>query len=147
MLRALSLFSGYAPMCHGSDQQISIRNNQSDIELYVNEMLVGKGNAITSFKKKEDYIITAKKDGCNAVSIPTQKSFDAITLLGIFIDFGIIPILVIDGAATGVWNKFDQTSYIIDPQRPLNKSKHKNFIERDKIHAFLNPSLPGLINN
>ena len=52
MLRALSLFSGYAPMCHGSDQQISIRNNQSDIELYVNEMLVGKGIPSPPSRKK-----------------------------------------------------------------------------------------------
>lgn len=142
-----SVMSGCASMFHGSSQQISIRSNQPDTELYVNEMLIGKGNAITSFKKKEDYVITARKEGCNAVSLPAQKSFDATTLLGIFIDFGIISILVIDGAATGAWNKFDQTSYIIDPQCPVNKSQLKNSIERNKIHAFLNPTLPDPIRN
>ncbi|UVS61353.1 MULTISPECIES: hypothetical protein [Nitrosomonas] len=48
--------------------------------------------------------------------MPASKSFDATTLLGIWLDFGIITVLMIDGAATGAWKKFDQTSYIIDPQ-------------------------------
>ena len=60
MLCVLSLFSGYAPMCHGSDQQISIRNNQSDIELYVNEMLVGKGITSPTSRKKR---ITSSQQG------------------------------------------------------------------------------------
>lgn len=121
-LLCLTLFTGCASMFHGSSQQIAIRSNQPDVDLYVNEMLIGKSNAVTSFKKKEDYIITARKDGCTAVSIPAQKSFDATTLLGILIDFGIISILVVDGAATGAWQKFDQTSYVIDPQCALAKA-------------------------
>lgn len=121
-LAAASLLTGCASMFHGSSQQIAIRSNQQDTDLYINEMFIGKGNAITSFKKKEDYIITARKEGCTAVSIPAQKSFDATTLLGILIDFGIVSILVVDGAATGAWQKFDQTSYVIDPQCSLAKS-------------------------
>lgn len=117
-----ALLTGCASMFHGSSQQIAIRSNQPDADLYVNEMLIGKGNAITSFKKKEDYIITARKDGCSAVSLPAQKSFDSTTLLGILIDFGLISILVVDGAATGAWQKFDQTSYVIDPQCALAKA-------------------------
>lgn len=121
-LVATSLLTGCASMFHGSSQQIAIRSNQQDTDLYINEMFIGKGNAITSFKKKEDYIITARKEGCAPVSIPAQKSFDATTLLGILIDFGIVSILVVDGAATGAWQKFDQTSYVIDPQCSLAKS-------------------------
>lgn len=121
-LMIASLLTGCASMFHGASQQISIRSNQPDADLYVNEMFIGKGNTITSFKKKEDYIITARKDGCTAVSIPAQKSFDSTTLLGILIDLGIISILVIDGAATGAWQKFDQTSYVIDPQCSLAKT-------------------------
>ena len=114
--------SGCATMFNGSTQQVAIRSNQMDADLYVNEALIGKGNAVTTFRKKEDYIITARKDGCNAVSVPASKSFDATTLLGILIDFGIITILVVDGAGTGAWNKFDQTSYVIDPQCPVKSS-------------------------
>lgn len=115
-------FSGCATMFNGASQQVAIRSNQPDVDLYVNEALVGKGNTVTTFKKKEEYIITARKEGCNAVSIPASKSFDATTLLGILIDFGLITILVVDGAGTGAWNKFDQTSYVIDPQCPVKST-------------------------
>lgn len=110
------LTSGCATMFNGSSQQVSIRSNQPDVDLYVNEAYIGKGNGVTTFRKKEEYTITARKDGCDTVTIPVSKSFDATTLLGIFIDFGIITVLMIDGAGTGAWNKFDQTSYVVDPR-------------------------------
>ncbi|SES62851.1 PEGA domain-containing protein [Nitrosomonas marina] len=112
------MLSGCATMFNGSTQQVAIRSNQPDAELYVNEAFVGKGNTVTTFKKKEDYMITVRKEGCNSVTVPATKSFDATTLLGVFIDFGLITILAIDGAGTGAWNKFDQTSFVVDPQCP-----------------------------
>lgn len=114
----VTMLSGCATMFNGSTQQVAIRSNQPEAELYVNEAFVGKGNTVTTFKKKEDYLITARMEGCNPVTVPATKSFDATTLLGVFIDFGIITILAIDGAGTGAWNKFDQTSFVIDPQCP-----------------------------
>jgi hypothetical protein len=108
--------TGCAAMFHGTTQQVGIRSNVPDTELYVNEAYVGKGNGVTTFHKNQNYMITARKEGCNAVTVPVQKSFDAITLLGVFLDFGIISVLVVDGAGTGAWQQFDQTSYVIDPQ-------------------------------
>ncbi|WP_414728118.1 hypothetical protein [Zhongshania aliphaticivorans] len=116
ILTANIALSGCASMFNGSSQQVSIRSNIDNAELYVNEQYIGKGNGITTFKKKQNYTITARKDGCDAVTIPASKSFDATTLLGIFIDFGIISILVIDGVGTGAWQQFDQTSYVVDPR-------------------------------
>jgi hypothetical protein len=84
-------------------------------DLYVNEAYIGKNSGVTTFKKKKDYVITARKEGCTDASYPASKSFDATTLLGVLIDFGIISVLVIDGAATGAWQQFDQTSYVLDP--------------------------------
>lgn len=75
---------------------------------------MGKNNAVYTFKKKENYVLKAEKNGCKTTVIP-QKTFDPTTLLGVFIDWGIISILVVDGAATGAWQKFNQTSYIVDP--------------------------------
>ncbi len=103
-------------MFNGSSQQVAIRSNVDGAEIYVNEAYLGKGNAVTTFKKKENYVISARREGCDSVSLPAPKSFDATTLLGIFLDFGIITILVIDGVATGAWQQFDQTSYVVDPQ-------------------------------
>lgn len=110
------ILSGCASMFNGSSQQVSIRSNVDDVELYVNEQYIGKGNGVTTFKKKQNYTITARKKGCEAVTIPVSKSFDATTLLGLFIDFGVISIMVVDGVGTGAWQQFDQTSYVIDPK-------------------------------
>lgn len=98
--------------------RISIRSNVDDANLYVNEAYIGKGNGVTTFHKNKNYTIVARKEGCSdGTAIPT-KSFDALTLLGILIDLGIISILVVDGAATGAWKQFDQTSYVVDPRCP-----------------------------
>ncbi len=107
--------AGCATMFHGSSQQIAIRSNDPGADLYVNEAYIGRGNGMTVFKKNANYTITVKKDGCQTNMVPVSKSFDAITLLGVFIDFGLISILVIDGAATGSWTQFDQTNFVIDP--------------------------------
>ena len=115
VVASIMLF-GCASMFHGTTQQINIRSNDDDVKFYVNEAYVGKGSGVFTVKKSKEYTITAKKDGCDAVTIPLSKSFDATTLLGIFIDLGIISILVVDGAANGAWQQFDQTSFVIDPK-------------------------------
>lgn len=105
-------------MFHGTSEQVSIYSHDSDTQLFVNGAYVGRGNAVTTLKKSNDYVISARKDGCHEANIPAPKSFDGITLLGVLIDFGLISVLVVDGAATGAWQKFDQTSYVLDPHCP-----------------------------
>lgn len=113
--------AGCATMFHGATQMVSIRSNDSDAKLYVNEAYIGKGSGVTTFYKNKSYTIAARKEGCSdGIAIPT-KSFDAVTLLGILIDWGIISILVVDGVCTGAWTQFDQTSYVVDPQCPGKK--------------------------
>lgn len=108
-------FTGCATMFHGSTQTITMRSNYDDTKFYVNEAYVGKGNAVSVFKKNKNYMIRASRDGYEDIMIDATKSFDATTLLGILIDWGIISVLVIDGLGTGAWQQFDQTNYIIDP--------------------------------
>lgn len=105
-----------ASMFHGSTQQVAIRSNVSGAELYVNEAYVGKDNGVTVFQKNKNYSITARKKGCTDTTVPASKSFDATTLLGVLIDFGVVSVFLIDGAATGAWQQFDQTSFVIDPR-------------------------------
>ena len=105
-------------MFHGATQMVSIRSNVDDAKLYVNEAYVGKGSGVATFHKNKNYKIVARKEGCSDGTAIATKSFDAITLLGILIDWGIISILIIDGACTGAWAQFDQTSYVVDPQCP-----------------------------
>lgn len=107
--------SGCATMFHGATQQVSIRSNDDDAKLYVNEAYIGKGSGVTTFQKNKNYTIVARKEGCSDTTAIPTKSFDATTLLGVLIDWGIISVLVVDGIGTGAIMQFDQTSYIVDP--------------------------------
>ncbi|MFT4047774.1 MAG: hypothetical protein QM661_13920 [Solimonas sp.] len=111
-----SSLSGCATMFHGSTQQVFVRSNVPGTELFANETFVGKDNGVTTFQKNKNYVLTARKSGCTETTVPATKSFDAITLLGVLIDFGIISVLLVDGVGTGAWQQFDQTSYVIDPR-------------------------------
>lgn len=109
------LSTGCATMFNGSNQTVNIRTNDAEAKIYVNEEYMGKNQATYTFKKKENYVLKAEKEGCKTTTIIPQKSFDPTTLLGVLLDWGIISVLVVDGAATGAWQKFNQTSYVIDP--------------------------------
>ena len=116
LLTCSILFStGCATMFNGSSQTVNIRSNDADAKLYVNEEYMGKNNAVYTFKKKENYVLKAEKNGCKTTTVIPTKTFDPTTLLGVLVDWGIISILVVDGAATGSWQKFNQTSFVIDP--------------------------------
>lgn len=112
---AILFTSGCATMFNGSTQTVNIRSNDELAKLYVNEEYMGQRNTVYTFKKKENYVIKAEKQGCQTNTVIPQKKFDPTTLLGIFLDWGLISILVVDGAATGAWQKFSQTSYVVDP--------------------------------
>jgi hypothetical protein len=116
LLIAVFILNGCAAIFNGSSQQVSIRSKDPRAKIYVNDAYLGDGNVVTTFKKKEKYSIRVEQDNCQAVTLPVSKSFDATTLLGVFIDLGIISILVVDGVGTGAWQEFDQTNYIIDAQ-------------------------------
>ena len=115
-----TFLSGCAAMFNGTTEQVTIRSHDPKAKIFVNGAYKGKGDVVTTFKKKKDYTIMVKgsSEKCESVTIPASKSFDATTLLGIFIDFGIVSILVVDGAGTGAWQKFDQTNYVIDAKCP-----------------------------
>lgn len=110
----VSFLSGCAAMFNGASQQVSIRSQDTRAKIYVNEAYLGNGHVVTTFKKKKNYTIRVEQEDCESMSVPVTKSFDATTLLGVFIDFGIVTILVVDGVGTGAWQSFDQTNYIID---------------------------------
>jgi len=105
-----------ALMFHGSSDTITIRSNDDNVKIYVNEAYVGKNSAITTVSKKDNAVIRVSKKGCTDKSVPIDKKIDPTTFLGILIDFGIITILIVDGLATGAWKQAKQTSFVIDPE-------------------------------
>lgn len=113
LLTAIILTS-CASMFSGTEQDVSIRTKDKNAKIFVNEEYVGTGNVHYTFKKKKDYVIRAELGDCRSVPVKPKKSFDATTLLGILIDYGIISILLIDGAATGAWQDFDQDNFQLE---------------------------------
>jgi hypothetical protein len=114
-LLVTSVLSGCSSMFNGTTQVVNIRSNEDGAKLYVNEQYMGKESTTYTFKKKENYVLRVEKTGCQSNTINPEKVFDPTTLLGLFIDYGIISILVIDGVANGAWQEFAQTSYVLDP--------------------------------
>ena len=77
--------SGCATIFNGSTQTVNIRSNNELAKLYVNEEYMGQRSTVYTFKKKENYVIKAEKEGCQTTSITPGKTFDPTTLLGILI--------------------------------------------------------------
>ena len=114
MLFALFLIQGCASMFKGTDKDVLIQSSDDEAKLYVNDQLIGRGQAHYALKKNKDYFIWAEGESCKSNTIVPTKSFDPTTLLGIFIDYGIISILLIDGAITGSWQDYDQSQFHLE---------------------------------
>lgn len=115
---SLFLLSSCAAMFHGTSETIYIRSDEPNTKFYAGARELGKGtSAVTTVSKKDldDVILRASKEGCNDKSTPIETEFDAITLLGILIDWGLISILIVDWAATGAVTQASQTDYILTP--------------------------------
>lgn len=107
------LMTGCASLIKGNTDDITINSLERGTTLYVNGAARGNDSAFVTLDKGKSYSITAKKDGCTPVTAQTGESFDPTTLLGIFIDYGLIsiPIDLISGSA---W-KIEPTSYTVTP--------------------------------
>lgn len=107
--------SGCAAMFHGTSDQITIQSPDPEAKIYLDNMLVGKGTAMASVKRNTQHTIVAKKEGCSDNLVQTQTAFDAVSLLGVLIDWGIISILVVDWGVTGAMWKTDPLVYHPNP--------------------------------
>lgn len=110
------LSTGCASILHGTSDTISVNSMEKDTIIYVDGTPRGKDNARGQIKRGDVHTITASKEGCQDVTMKTTDSFDIATLLGIFLDYGIIsiPIDLISGAA---W-KTDQSIVTLSPICP-----------------------------
>jgi hypothetical protein len=102
-----------ANIIHGTSDQITLNSLEKDTTIYVDGTPRGRDNATVDVKRGNKHTIRATKKGCQDISAETVEKFDATSLLGILIDFGIItiPIDLISGAA---W-KTEPTTYTISP--------------------------------
>ena len=106
---------GCAAMFHGTSDQIIIQSGDPEARIYLDNVLIGKGSSMATVKRNTTYAVSAKKRGCTDNLVQTQTSFDAVSMLGIFLDFGIVSMLVVDWAATGAMWKTDPLVYHVTP--------------------------------
>ncbi len=109
--------SSCASIFNGTKETITIKSDVKGTEIYVDENKVGTDSATVVIPKKKlkSTILKSKKLGCTdkTGSIPT--AFDPTTLLGLFIDFGLISILMVDGLATGAVTEAAQSYVDLTP--------------------------------
>ena len=124
LLTIAMLGSGCASMFHGTKETIHIRSNLPGTTFFANERELGTGtSAITCVSKRKlsRTILRAEKKGYHTASTRVETSFDATSLLGIFIDYGIFTILCVDIIGTGAITQAAQTEYILTP-RPMEQA-------------------------
>jgi hypothetical protein len=102
-------------MFSGTKATVSIHSEEPDSQIFVNNVSVGKNTAIVPLSKKGYHTIRVSKEGCTDAVATTGSQFDATSLLGILIDFGIVSMLIIDGAATGAITDIEPKNYIVTP--------------------------------
>ncbi|WP_211828726.1 hypothetical protein [Kistimonas asteriae] len=112
------LMTGCASVIKGTQDTISVNSLEKGTVIYVDGVKRGIDDAMAQVDKGDTHTIKVTKEGCEDLIIQTGESFDATTLLGIFIDFGLItiPIDLISGAA---W-KTSPTLYTVTPMCPVN---------------------------
>lgn len=118
-LTSLSVFGpGCAAILTGTKDTLTLSSGEPDTEFYVDGRPVGKGSsAVTQVPRKgnADTVLTARKDGCSDVDVPLPVTFNGHTLWGVFWDFGLVSILLVDGLATGSWTKAAQDMIYVSP--------------------------------
>jgi hypothetical protein len=105
--------SSCASIIHGTSDTITINSLEPGTVISVDGTRRGVDVVSVDVKRGKKHVIRAEKKGFTPTEIQTQASFDGTTLLGIFIDFGIvsIPIDLISGAA---W-KLQPVTYTVTP--------------------------------
>lgn len=117
ILLSVAMTSGCASIIKGNSDRITVNSLEKDAVIWVDGAPRGRDAVTVDVKKGNPIALKATKPGCQDVSVQTTETFDATSLLGILIDFGIfsIPIDMISGAA---W-KHSPTTYTVSPICPI----------------------------
>jgi PEGA domain len=108
--------AGCASIFSGNSDQITVNSLESGSVIYVDGHARGKDVTNVQVDRGKGHTIVVKKEGCQDATAETGWSFDARSLLGVFIDLGIISIPV-DFAIGGAMAT-DPTTYTVSPVCP-----------------------------
>lgn len=113
---SVGLLSGCASVIRGTSDTVTVNSLEKGTTIYVNGAPRGLDVAQVQVKRGNPHQIRVEKEGCQPISETTTEKFDATSLLGIFLDFGLItiPIDLISGAA---W-KVEPNTYTVTPICP-----------------------------
>ena len=109
VITALTI-SGCATIFSDSSDKISIHSNVPDAKIIVNGNNVGVGSAVYTLPRDKTAIITARKKGCDDMSVPTEQSINKVTFFNLFFAIGYL----VD-ASSGAIHKADPTDYTVSP--------------------------------
>lgn len=109
----LASMTGCATVMKGSHDTVTVNSLEKGTTIYIDGAPRGLDIAQAQVKRGKTSEIRAAKEGCKDVSVSTTESFDAVVLLGILIDYGIITIPT-DLISGNAW-KVSPTAYTVTP--------------------------------
>lgn len=94
--------SGCASMLNGSQQDLTVKTHDQ-AEIFIDNRFVGKGYITKKVRRDQNHEVKVVRNDCQK-TFTTQSQFNKTTLLGLFIDLGLIsmPTDFISGAAWSI---------------------------------------------
>jgi hypothetical protein len=115
ILAFVPFFGSCASIISGSHDTISVTSTEKGTAIYVDGVLRGTDSVQAEVKRGSRHTIRGEKEGCQTVTFETSESWDATSLLGVLIDFGIVTV-PLDFLIVGCW-KTSPTLYTVSPVR------------------------------
>ena len=108
LIAVLVVCSGCASILKGSTDTVSINSVEPGTVIFVDGSARGRDAVNVDLRRGDPHVIRVSKKGCQDVTLTTTEAFDATSLLGIFIDLGIVSI-PIDLASGNAWKASPRT--------------------------------------
>ncbi len=104
---ASPLFFGCATLMAPKTHPLALASEPQGAQVYVNGMLMGTTPVQLDLKADKTYSIEFRKEGYDTQAHIVNSKVGAGWVI-VDVMFGLVPVIV--DAATGAWNKLDQTS-------------------------------------
>ncbi len=120
LLISTILTTGCSTVIKGTTDKITVNSLEPGTVIYVDGVKRGIDDALVEVERGDKHVIKVEKPGCEPLIVETNEKFDATSLLGIFLDFGIISIPV--DLATGAAWKQSPSMYTVTPNCNITNS-------------------------
>ena len=115
----ISLFLNFscASILKGTTETIHVKSEVPGTRLYLGKHEIGtdSGSIKVSKKRLKNAQLRAEKEGCETTKISIPTRFDNTTLLGLFLDLGVVSILIVDWGIYGSTQEAQKLSFVLSP--------------------------------